>query len=84
LKHKLSEVRKKNFRVICRAMNRYELFVRETKRGQKSFALDIDTITADTLHDMWEYFENEHILFRKISAYFRVDSRKKSIKAAWK
>ena len=25
LKHKLSEVRKKNFRVICRAMMRYEL-----------------------------------------------------------
>ena len=60
IKHKLSEVRKKNFRVICRAMMRYELFVRTTKRGQKSFALDIDTVTADTLHDMWDFFENEY------------------------
>jgi integrase len=65
LKHKLSAVRKKNFRVICRAMMRYELFVRATKRGQKSFALDIDTVTADTLHDMWDFFENEHYYFEK-------------------
>ena len=41
LKHKLSEVRKKNFRVICRAMMSYELFVQATKRGQKSFVLDM-------------------------------------------
>jgi arylsulfatase A-like enzyme len=52
IKHKLSEVRKKNFKVICRAMMRYELFVRATKRGQKAFALDIDAVTSDTLHDM--------------------------------
>ena len=65
LKHKLSEVRKKNFRVICRAMMRYELFVRATKRGQKVFVLDIDTVTADTLHDMWDFFENEHLYFEK-------------------
>jgi integrase len=32
LKHKLSEVRKKNFRVICRAIMRYELFVPVTVR----------------------------------------------------
>ncbi|MDR1644680.1 MAG: site-specific integrase [Tannerellaceae bacterium] len=65
LKHKLSEIRKKNFRVICRAMMRYELFVRATKRGQKVFMLDIDTVTADTLHDMWDFFENEHLYHAK-------------------
>jgi integrase len=70
LKHKLSEVRKKNFRVICRAMMRYELFVRATKRGQKSFALDIDAVTTDTLHDMWDFFENEHIYYEKYPAIY--------------
>ena len=65
VKHKLSEVRKKNFRVICRAMTRYELFMRITKRRQKSYVLDIDTVTADTLHDMWNFFENEHIYYKK-------------------
>jgi integrase len=63
LKHKLSEVRKKNFRVIKRALLRYELYVRATKRGQKSFILDIDNITPDTLSDMWDFFENEHKYF---------------------
>lgn len=63
LKHKLSEVRKKNFRVIKRALLRYELYVRATKRGQKSFILDIDNVTPDTLSDMWDFFENEHKYF---------------------
>lgn len=63
LKHKLSEVRKKNFRVIKRALLRYELYVRATKRGQKSFILDIDNVTPDTLSDMWAFFENEHKYF---------------------
>jgi integrase len=70
LKHKLSEVRKKNFRVICRAVMRYELFVRTTKRGQKSFTLDIDAVTADTLHDMWDFLENEHIYYEKYPAIY--------------
>lgn len=60
LKHKLSEVRKKNFRVVKRALLRYELFVRATKRGQKSFILDIDAVTPDTLSDIWSFLENEH------------------------
>lgn len=63
LKHKLSEVRKKNFRVIKRALLRYELYVRDTKRGQKSFILDIDNVTPDTLSDMWDFFENEYKYF---------------------
>lgn len=60
IKHKLSEVRKKNFRVIHRALTRYELYVRTTKRGQKDFVLDVDTVTPETLRDMWDFFENEY------------------------
>ena len=59
-KHSLSEVRKKNFRVVKRALMRYELFVRETRRGMKDFALDINTVTKDTLADIWDFMENEH------------------------
>lgn len=54
-KHPLSEVRKKNFRVIKRAILRYELYVRTTKRGQKDFVLDVDTVTPETLRDMWDF-----------------------------
>ena len=54
VKHKLSEVRIKNFRVVQRALARYELYVRATKRGQKGFILDVDLVTPDTLRDMWD------------------------------
>ena len=60
VKHKLSEVRKKNFRVIQRTLARYELYVRATKQGQKDFILDVDTVTPETLRDMWDFFENEY------------------------
>lgn len=59
-KHKLSEVRKKNYRVVKRGLQRYELYVRTTKRGQKDFALYIDEVTSDMLRDIWDFFENEY------------------------
>ena len=60
VKHKLSEVRKKNFRVIQRTLARYEFYIRATKKGQKDFILDVDTVTPETLRDMWDFFENEY------------------------
>ncbi|MDR1500667.1 MAG: site-specific integrase [Tannerellaceae bacterium] len=80
LKHKLSEVRKKNFRVIKRALLRYELYVRATKRGKKSFVLDIDNITPDTLHDMWDFFENEHRYFELYPAIYEQIPEKRTPK----
>lgn len=70
LKHKLSEVRQKNFRVVKRALLRYELYIRTTKRGQKSFVLDIDNVTPDTLQDIWDFFENEHKYFELYPAIY--------------
>ncbi len=70
LKHKLSEVRKKNFRVVRRAILRYEMYVKTTKRGHKSFVLDIDNITSDTLQDMWDFFENEHKYYELYPAIY--------------
>jgi site-specific recombinase XerD len=60
LKHKLSDVRAKNYRVIKRGLQRYELYVRATKRGQKGFRLYVDDVTPDTLRDIWDFFENEY------------------------
>ena len=48
-KHKLSEVRKKNYRVVVRTLKRYELYVRTTKRGQKGFTLYVDDVTSDKI-----------------------------------
>ena len=58
-KHKLSDVRKKNFRVIKRVLQRYELFLQIKKRNKKFF-LDVDTMTSDDLVDMKEFFRTEY------------------------
>ncbi len=84
LKHKLSEVRRKNFRVIKRALLRYELYVRATKRGQKSFILDIDNVTPDTLSDMWDFFENEHKYFELYPSIYEQIPEKRTPKARGK
>lgn len=44
-----------------RALMRYELFVRKTRRGMKHFTLDIHTTTKETLADMWDFMENEYM-----------------------
>ena len=48
----------KSFRVLERALGRYQGFVR-SKRN-KSFTLDVDTITKDTINDFFDYFKNEY------------------------
>ena len=58
-RHKLSEVRKKNFRVIKRVIQRYELFLQIKKRNKKYY-LDIDTMTSNDLFDMKEFFRTEY------------------------
>jgi site-specific recombinase XerD len=68
--HPLSEVRKKNNRVIIRALKRYELYIRKTKRGQKGFMLMLNDVTADTLHSIWNYFKEEHTLVEKYADLF--------------
>lgn len=61
-KHKLSEVRKKNFRVIYRALLRFEMWNKTT--------LDLDTITQETLRDFEEFLRVE-------SSYFAQDEQSK-------
>lgn len=56
-KHKLSEVRKKNFRVIYRALQRFEMWNKTT--------LDLDTITQETLLDFEEFLRVENTFFQK-------------------
>ena len=59
-KHKLSDVRKKNFRVIIRALQRYELYTRKAKARQKDFTLSLDTTTPDTLRDITDFLRKEN------------------------
>ena len=69
-KHKLSQVRANNYRVILRGLQRYELYVRASKRGQKGYRLYVDDVTPDTLRDMWDFFENEYKYFELYPAIY--------------
>lgn len=59
-KRKMSDVRRRNFRVIGRALRRYELLRKKTTG--RSFALSFATFTGDTLRDFESFLRNEHLL----------------------
>lgn len=80
-----SDVWKKNFDVLVRALHRYEYFIQLSDRKRKDFALDIDTMDKDTLEDIESYLRNEHVLleeYPKIFAKFpaNTDTKRKSPK----
>lgn len=60
---KISDVRKRNFKVIYRALQRYELFKR--LNGRKAFRLALDTITPETLRDIEKFLSEEYTHFTK-------------------
>lgn len=62
-KHKLSDVRKNNFRSVYRALQRYEIY--ESRINYKSFELSFGTVTAETLRDIEDFLQNEHLYFKK-------------------
>ncbi|MCL2510439.1 MAG: site-specific integrase [Bacteroidales bacterium] len=61
-KHPLSDVRRKNFRVIYRALKRFESY--KNNYCGKDFALEIDSVTADTLQSFSDFLKMEHIYFK--------------------
>ena len=52
----------KSFRVVERALGRYQGYKR---KRNKDFALDIDTISKETIIDFFDYFRREHELAQK-------------------
>ncbi len=62
-KRKLSDVRKRNFRVIGRTLRRYELYKRETTH--KPFELSFATITGDTLRDIEVFLRDEYAIIER-------------------
>ena len=86
-KRKLSEVRENNFRVLIRALKRYELLrqivdeeERKNKRQKGSselFLLDIDTIDADLITDIESFLRNEHTLYNEYPEVYKAVSGSK-------
>ena len=66
-----SDVWKKNFDVLTRALRRYEMFVRLSDKQRKDFILDIDTINNETLEDIESFLRNEHTLLEEYPKIFQ-------------
>lgn len=62
-KHKLSESRVKHFKVLIRSLKRYELYKRAS--DQRTFKLNIGTLSYDQLADIEDFLTNEHEVFKK-------------------
>ncbi|MFA6769497.1 MAG: phage integrase SAM-like domain-containing protein, partial [Parabacteroides sp.] len=65
---KFSNVREKNFRVLERALRRYELFIQGTKC--KKFKIEIDSIDKDFIEDFESYLRNEYTLVKEMPTIF--------------
>lgn len=63
-KRKLSTVRINNFKVIKRALQRYELYKAYMRKPVK---LTLDTVTSNTLRDIEDFMRNEHKIFVEFS-----------------
>ena len=66
-----SDVWKKNFDVLVRALQRYEMFVRLSDKERKGFVLDIDTMDNGILEDIESYLRNEHSLLEEYPSIFK-------------
>jgi len=60
-KRKLSDVREKNFMVLKRALQRYELFV--SANENRDFKLELNNITSEIIEDFESFLRNEHTLY---------------------
>ena len=80
-----SDVWKRNFDVLVRALQRYEMFIRLSDKKRKDFVLDIDTFDNEMLSDIESYLRNEHALLEEYPSVFRaipasVDVKRRSPK----
>ena len=81
-KKKLSEVREKNFRVLIRALRRYELVVSANEK--KIFKLEIDKVNAETLEDIESFLKDECNLYNEYPDIYKefpatVNSKRKTV-----
>ena len=63
VKRKLSDVREKNFMVLKRALQRFELFVSANEK--RDYKLELDSITSETIEDFESFLRNEYNLYEE-------------------
>ena len=63
--HNIADSRKKQFAVLFRSLERYQLYVRLTRPHMKKYCLDIREIDSDRLNDLWNYMRDEATILDK-------------------
>lgn len=61
----IAESRKKQFGVLFRSLQRYELYVRATRPHMKKYTLIVREMDSDTLSDLWLYMRDEATILDK-------------------
>ena len=69
-KRDLAESHARVFRVLFRAIARYEGFIRATDATRNNFSFDIDTITKDDIEGFSDYLRNEKTLSEEYPSIF--------------
>jgi len=67
-KRKISDGRKRAFKVIVRALKRYEMYVRAAKWN--TFVLSFEIVTQPILHDIEDFLRNEHLFADKYPSIY--------------
>ena len=62
---------KKNFDVLVRALQRYEMFVRLSDKERKNFMLDVEMMNNETLEEIESFLRNEHSLLEEYPNIFK-------------
>ena len=70
-KKNFSEGHTKGFRVLIRAISRYEGFIRAMEKEQKNFVFDVNKVTKDDIDDFRDYLRNEEALSNEYKQLFK-------------
>ncbi len=63
--HPIADSRKKQYAVLFRSLQRYELYVRSSRPNMRNFVLDIREIDKYVLSDLWLYMRDEPTILKQ-------------------
>lgn len=70
-KRQIADSHARVYRVLVRAVSRYEGYVRNTDRTRKDFRWDINTVTRSDIEDFSDYLRNEKQLSEEYPTLFK-------------
>src|ERR1035437_6378682 len=77
VKHKISNVRKNNYKVVKRALQRFELFKQLKKTN---FKLSLENLSSDLLLEIEDFLKKEHKYYTEFPDLYKTISEKRAPK----